>query len=284
MQANQIPPPPPTPETPISPAPTELQPPRRSRKKLGIVVALVAVIAVALVAVVFLANPSFFAMGETVPLTFSYNAGEKMTYSMTMTMDLMGQETTATGTSTLEVLSAQGDTYTIKTTTSVESAGSSSYTMTMDKTGRITDYGNLPESVQSSLNSMSFMPGYGSTFPKPEVKVGESWQIPLDSEVSGVSLQGTVNCKVSEVKSLTVPAGTYNVFKMEISINNAHASTSSLGTDIEMTMNANGHVYLEKGTGRTVELWFEETVSGSSMGSAANIDLEMQMQLTEHIR
>ena len=72
--------------------------------------------------------------------------------------------------------------------------------------------------------------------------------------------------------------------KLEISINNAHASTSSLGTDIEMTMNANGYVYLEKGTGRTVELWFEETVSGSSMGSAANIELEMQMQLTEHIR
>jgi hypothetical protein len=284
MQASQIPPPSPTPENPLSPAPTEPQPPRRSRKKLGIAVALVAVVAVALVAVVFLANPTFFAMGETVPLTFSYSEGEKMTYSMTMTMDLMGQETTETGTSTVEILSVQGDTYTIRTTTDTESSPSVSYTMTMDKTGRITDYGSLPENVQQSLGSLSFLPGYGSSFPKQEAKVGESWQIPLDTEVSGVSLEGAVNCKVSEVKSLTVPAGTYNVFKMEISINNAHASSSALGANIEMTMNANGYVYLEKGTGRTIELLFEETVSGTSTGATVSVDLEMQMQLTEHIR
>src|SRR3990170_951412 len=102
MQASQIPPPPPE-IHPIPPGPTQQQPPRRSRKKLWIAVGLVAIIAVALVAIVFLANPSFFAQGETIPLTFNYNAGEKMTYSMTIWASIMGQTSNETGTSTIEI-------------------------------------------------------------------------------------------------------------------------------------------------------------------------------------
>ena len=52
-------------------------------------------------------------------------------------------------------------------------------------------------------------------FPKEEVKVGESWQIPMNAEVSGFVMEGTATYKVSEVKTLTVPAGTYNVFKID---------------------------------------------------------------------
>jgi len=278
MQANQIPPPPP--QTP------PLTPPRRSRKKLWIVIGLVAVIGVALVAVVFLANPSFFALGETIPLTFSYNAGEKMTYSITMNLEGLGQNVKQTGTETIEVLKVEGDTFTIKTTVDTESSPSTSYTITIDKTGRITDYGNLPESTKQQLQSFSFLPGYGGSFPKQEAKVGDSWQIPLDTVVSSVGIQGTVNCKISEVKSLTVPAGTYNVFKLEITIDNAKASTSSYGVDVDVTMNANGYVYLEKGTGRTIELQFEETVNAvsSSEEQAQNMKIGMEMQLTNLVR
>jgi len=285
MQASQIPPPPPQ-TPPLTPDQSGLQPPRRSKKTLWIVIGLVAIIGVALVAVVFLANPSFFAFGETIPLTFSYNAGEKMTYSITMNLEGLGQNVKQTGTETIEVLKVEGDTFTLKTTADMESSPSTSYTMTMDKTGRITDYGNLPESTKQSIESFSFLPGYGGSFPKQEAKVGDNWQIPLDTVVSSVAIQGSVNCKISEVKSLTVPAGTYNVFKLEISIDNAKASTSSYGVNIDMTMNANGYVYLEKGTGRTIELQFEETVNAvsSSQEQAQNMKLGMQMQLTEFTR
>jgi hypothetical protein len=126
------------------------------------------------------------------------------------------------------------------------------------------------------------MPGYGSTFPKSEVKVGESWQIPMNSETSGVSLQGTANYKVSEVKTLTVPAGTYNVVKIDITTSNVHLSASSELTDVNLSVTLNGYVYLEKATGRTVQLQIEETVTGLGFaGISGDISVSMQMQLIQ---
>jgi len=221
--------------------------------------------------------------GETIPLIYSYNAGEKMTYNLTETMAILGQKTTETGTTTIEILSAQAEIYTINTTTNTQ-YGSLSSIMTMDKTGRINDFDDLNSSVQQAFGPMSSRAlMYGLGVNKSEVKVGESWQMPLNTQESYASLEGTMTCKVSEVKALTVPAGTYDVFKLEISMSNARFMSTSLnGTNIDMTMNLDGYCYLEKGTCRTVESKFEAKTSSSVMGQFASMEIEMQ--LTKHTR
>lgn len=265
-------------------------PEARNRKTRMPIVAVI--LAIVVVAVVIAGIGLFFLnlngqesspTGETIPLIYSYIAGEKMTYNLTETMDILGQKTMETGTTTMEILSAQADIYTINTTTDTQ-YGFLSSNITMDKTGRITDFGDLNSSVQQAFGPMSSRAlMYGLGVNKSEVKVGESWQMPLSTQESYASLEGTMNCKVSQVKALTVPAGTYDVFKLEISMSNArYMSTSLNGTNIDMTMNLDGYYYLEKGTCRTVESKLEAKASSSVMGQFASTEIEMQ--LTKHTR
>jgi hypothetical protein len=293
MESNPLPPPPEPATPPSSPmTPAITQQPCRSRKKLFIAAALIAIIAVAALAFVLASNPNLFlASGEPVPLQLNYSVGEKMTYSLTMTMSLMGQTETVTGTSTMEVTNIEGDVYTIQSSMSGLSSGSItgqniSYTMKMDKTGRIVDFGNLPESAQSVYDAFSFVPGYGASFGKVEVRLGESWQIPLNAEMGGVSMQGTANYKVTELKALTVPAGTYNVYKLEISANDIRVEANApQTTGVSIGANMNGYVYSEKGTSQMVQMHMEESISGPvSSGISMNMAISMHMTLTEHIR
>lgn len=220
--------------------------------------------------------------GETIPLIYSYIAGEKMIYNLTQTMDILGRKTTETGTTTMEILSAQANIYTINTTINSR-YGFLSSTITMDKTGRITDFGDLNSSMQQAfgpMSSRSLIYGLGGN--KSEVKVGESWQIPLSTQESYANFEGAMNCKVSEVTTLAVPAGTYNVFKLEISMSNARMSTSLYDTNIDVTMNGEGYYYVERGTCRTVESKLELKLSGLVMGQTASMEIEML--LTEHTR
>jgi hypothetical protein len=221
--------------------------------------------------------------GEIISLTHSYSPSEKMTYNQTMTTDILGRKTTQTATTTMEVLSVQGDTYTIKTTTNT-GYGSSSSTISMDKTGHITYLDGLNGSVQRELSPLSSLPLSGSSFNKSQARVGESWQISLDAKTNTYSIEGTMNCKVSEVKALTVPAGTYNVFKLEMSISNYSMSMNSTGANIDVVMDADGYYYLEKDTGLPVQMKLQAKVSGSTIGQSANVSTEMEMQLTKHTR
>jgi len=204
-----------------------------------------------------------------------------MTYEMTMTMNMMGQTYTQTGTISMETLSLDGEIYTIRQTMQFQGQ-QFSYTMKMDKTGRLVDYSGLPFQSQQMSYSFIGMPGFGSYFPKAEMKVGESGQIPLSMSSSGYTMTGTVYFRVSETRSVTVPAGTYNAFKMEITAPNIQVNYGQPGATVNMVVNLNGYQYLEMGTCRPIEFNIQETVTGTSMGLTYSMTMTMQMRLVQH--
>jgi hypothetical protein len=275
---------------------TNLPPTKQSRKKLWMILGIV-ILVVVLVSTVAVLN--FFALngqpgdGETLSLGFSYSQGEIMDYSTQITSSLTvdgvpqsSSDSTQTATITQEILSADEDTYTIRTTSRAtsSSAGASSYTVTMDKSGKIVDYGNLPAETQQMMQTMSTIPGFGSYFPKKTAKVGESWQIPIDLQFSGMSFQGTVKYKIVDSGSKAVPAGTYDVISIEISAVDLELTISSSTESVVFMVDYDGQIDLEQGTCRLIQLDMNVEMTATIDGETGVIDSSMQMQLEQHTK
>jgi hypothetical protein len=275
---------------------TKLPPTKQSKKKLWMILGIIIVI-VLLVSTVAVLN--FFASngqlidGETLSLGFSYSQGEIMDYSTQITSSLTvdgvpqsSSSSTLTAMITQEILSTDENTYTIRTTTQTfsPSAGSSSYTVTMDKSGKIIDYGNLPAETQQMMRSMSTIPGFGSYFPKQTAKVGESWQVPINLQFSGMSFQGTVNYKIVDSGSKTVPAGTYDVISIEISAADLELTISSSTESVVFMTDYDGQIDLEKGTCRMIQLDMNVKMTATIEGETGVIDSSMLMLLEQHTK
>lgn len=271
----------PTPSEPLS-VPSEVpHPPKLFRKRSYFVIGLIAVAAVASTFTLVYLLPR----GEaaTVPLGLNYSVGEKMTYEITFTASAMGQTESQTGTLSMEVLDFDGLNYTIRETVLFQSQ-EFSYTIKMNKTGHIIDLGSLSPEFEQIYSSFVSMPGYGSYFPKEEAKVGEGWQIPIDIHADGFSLEGTVNFGISGITSITVPAGTYHVFKMDITAPNIQGAYEYSGVTVNLVASMNGYGYLENGTCRPIEFNIQESVTGISMGKTISMSMTMRMQLIEHVK
>jgi hypothetical protein len=289
MLRQSIPPPPDN-------SPIELSTTRRSRKKLFVTVAIVIIIALVstiAVAVVF-SNNGLLVQGENVTLGFKYSVGEKMDYGLRMTTSVSVQTTpgttpqtteqTTTGTITEEIISVEGDTFTKSVTTKISSpsSASSSYTVTMDKTGRVLNYANLPQEVQQLFSSFTTLPGFGSYFPRQEVKVGEIWSVPMNVQLNGIRYEGAINYKIVNVKEITVPAGTFNSIGIDITANNIKMSITSSGSTVELFVNYNGHLDIEKGTSRIILYDIKGTTTGTVAGETGTIKATLLMQLTQY--
>jgi len=285
MRMNEIPAPSETPSVPPEVPPTPPPPkPKLFGKKLYLVIGLVAVVAVASAFTFIYLLPR----GEAaiIHLGLNYSVGEKMTYEVAITMSGMGQSISQTGTISMEVLSFDGVNYTIRQKLVFQSQ-EFSYTVKMNKTGHIIDYSEFPPEFQQTFSSFIGMPGYGSYFQKEVVKVGESWQIPLNIQTEGFSLEGMVNYRLSEVRNITVPAGTYNAFRMDITANNIQGTyfgAADSGGAVNLVLNVNGYGYLEIGTSCSVEFNIQESVTSPYMGQTVSMNITMRVLLTEHTK
>jgi hypothetical protein len=150
----------------------------------------------------------------------------------------------------------------------------------MDKSGRLVDASNLSSDVQQWQGMFGTMPGFGFQSDKTEAKVRETWQLPLNMSVSGITISGTMNCKFGDIQNVTLGAGTYKAFKIDASTGNFHASTTGVSVD----MNLNGQMHLEYGTCRLLDLNIQATATTSSGTQTLTMSENMQMQLTQHIK
>lgn len=255
--------------------------PRRSGKKLYALLGVVAVVVVVSVVVFMFFLPR--GLGEMIPYGFNYAAGEQMTYDISITISGAGQTVSETGTMGMHVLSFDGENYTINETMRLVVQGISqeaSCTVKMNKTAYITDISGLPAETQQMYSMFMGMPGFGGFFDKTQARVGETWQVPLNVGNSSFSMAGTINYRFGEIQNITVPAGTYKTFKMEISTNDAHVSSGS----VSMSVNMNGQIHMEYGTCRLVDMNMQESMSSSGMGQTTTASVSMQMRLIQDTR
>jgi hypothetical protein len=273
---------------------------KRFGKKLYVVAA---VVAVAVIAFALLIPQG----GAIIPLNVDYEVGEKMVYDTTMTLNLDGSDPAFTSglsaslndlsvnaEQTIEVIDFDGEYYTLNQTTTMMIAGkpiSVSILQKMNKTGCSTylfNVGGIEQEIpDTSFGSNSYLTQLLS---KSEVKVGDSIDVPFPSAVSGMGVTGGLTMTFRGVEDLTVPAGTYKVFRIDITSHDLsmsyNPSIAAGGMDLstKMYMDLNYQMYMEYGTLRQVKSTMQETVSMQSSVMNYTMNLSMDMTLNEHIK
>jgi hypothetical protein len=177
----------------------------------------------------------------SIPLNVNYAVGEKMVYttatSLTLKVNnstspgnegLTSNNMTISGKEILEVLGFDGEFYTLNNTVTMTEGNipfSYSTTEKMNKTGysvSLVNLGNTSEEIPgNSLTSNQYL---AQLLSKPEVKVGDTITIPYPAIASNISsnsqLTGDLTLTFKGFQDLTVPAGTYKVFRVDLTSNN----------------------------------------------------------------
>lgn len=288
-------------ETPSAPSQPALRTAgiKRFGKKLY---AIAAIVVIAVIAIALLIPQG----AATISLSVEYTVGEKMVYNTTETVtfqpdnaemptDQSGQipnTTNINSTSIVEVLDFDGEYYTLNHTvtgTLGHTPVSISFIERVNKTG-YTGY-FLPGGTQHlATSNMSNNPFVTALLDKPEVKVGDTWQIPMSSGNSNVSITGVLTIKFGGIQDITVPAGTYWVFKIDVSSSdftmNVKLSTSANSTIAPFTtnMSISGQIYIEYGTCRQIQSNMQMISSTQAVGASATISTSAKTTLVQHIK
>ncbi len=301
----------PEPSNPPDPAPLAPKNSKHFGKKPLIVIA--TIVAVAIILVALLATPGVSA----IPLNVDFVVGEKMVYtttaSLSMNLDsssLFSAESLSSnnsiavsGTKTIEVLAFDGQLYTLNTTTTMNQASESasfSVIEKMNKTGYTTAIFNLGSTTMeiSSGNDLTNYECLTQLLSQPQVKVGDSITIPypaLSSNLSSnIQVTGDLVLTFKGIQDLTVPAGTYKVFEVELTSRNLSMTlqmpSSSFGdsslfpSSMKMDMDLNYKMYFEYNTMRQIQSSMQATASLQSTIISYTMSANMDMTLDQDIK
>ena len=243
-------------QQPIGQAPSN----QRFRKKLYVTVAAIIIIAV-VTAAIFLV-PSGEA--EIISLRVHYLPGEKLTYDVIVSSSSqIGDSSTsfaAPSTLTVEVVSINGDTYTLNYTTTPRVASNStatSYLMDVKEADMVNLFTLLPVAFQQYPEYAEYVENTGCTnpletafFPQSDAKVGDTWRIPVIFAVS-TTPDAEMIVTFAATQSLEVEAGTFEVFKIEFT--QTSAQQSQIQFDSMYDIDVSGESYLEFGSCKQVK-------------------------------
>lgn len=263
------------------------------------------------IAILIIAVTLLIPQGDaSIPLTVNYNVGEKMVYDTTMTNTFQYDNSSLpTGTTSqlpkstnidmqqiIEVTGFDGEYYTLNHTMTLSTNNkplSISLTEKINKTGYsayLLNIGNSQQEISNNgLTSSSYL---AQLLNQPEVKVGDSVNVPFPTGNSSIGITGELKMTFKGIQDLTVPAGTYKVFRIDITSNdlkmNYQSPLTSLSNftpaNISIGMDMNYQIYIEYGTMRQIKASMQESVSTQSATMSYNMSLNMDMTLVEHIQ
>lgn len=281
-------------ETPS--APNQSTATASSRKRFGKkLYALFGVIAIAVIAVALLIPQG----SATLPLNVEYSVGEKLIYETVETITNersdMSKEGMPTRSVTLnwivteEVVDFDGEFYVLNHTMNGEIQGkqhSLSFLQKMNKTGYSCTI--LPEGNEAIVSNSSGNPIVTAILERPEVQVGESWEIPLNVRSSNSSMTGTLTLTFGGIQEITVPAGTYTVFRIDTSgsdiVMNLNGPVANM--NVSRTVIMNQQIYLEYGSCKQIQASMQSIITNTyhDTGMVFVSNIATQTTLTEHIK
>jgi hypothetical protein len=291
-------------ESPSSTGQEKTHAPKRRLFGRKIYFMIFAIIAILIISVTLLIPQG----AASIPLNVNYTVGEKMVYDTTMTSSFQyGNSTLPTGITsqlpnntsinmqqTIEVTGFDGEYYTLNHTMTLSTNSKPltiSLTEKMNKTGYSAYLLNLGSTQQeipnNGVTSTSFL---AQLLSKPEVKVGDSVEVPFPSGNSSIGITGDLTMTFKGIQDLTVPAGTFKVFRIDINSNNLKmnynlplgSSSNFTPANITMSLDMNSQMYIEYGTMRQIKSNMQETVTMQSATLNYGMSTNMDMTLVEH--
>jgi hypothetical protein len=265
----------------------------------------------AVIAILIIAATLLIPQGAAIlPLNVNYTVGEKMVYDTTMAASFQyNNSALPTGNTglpnssnismkqTIEVTDFDGEYYTLNHTMTLNTSVkpiSVSIIEKMNKTGYsayLFDIGNSQQEIPNNgVTSNSYL---AQLLSKPEVKVGDSVNVPFPSMAnSSIGVTGDLTMTFKGIQDLTVPAGTYKVFRIDITSNNLqmkyNSPLSSLNNftpaNITISSDMNYQIYIEYGTMRMIKSTAQETVSTASATANYGMTMNTDMTLVQHIK
>ena len=254
---------------------------RRFGKK---VYAIAMIILVAVVVIAAFSIPR--GTGDSIPLSLNYQVGEEMVYNTTETGQSGQLNSTSSlhSTSTLKVVSFDGEYYTLNRTitTMLNRPISVSMTEKINKTGYAKYF--LPGNTQNLFGNSSSNPVLAALLSNPEAKIGDTWQIPLNTGNSTRGTAGSLTLTFAGIQDLTVPAGTYRVFRIDVSSSNlaSHVDIPEGKSDTEMSFT--GSMYMEYGTCRQIKSDVQASMTIQSTALNSSLSYSSHMTLVQHIK
>jgi hypothetical protein len=268
---------------------------QKSKIFLAIILAIVSVLLISAVSYTF-------PVRATIPLNVEFVVGEKMVYDTTTSKisqtnnnadnssssSLTGESVDSTK-DILEVLDFDGQSYILNHTVTTSNASSTltSFQQKIDKIGISTYFVEIGNQSVNISNAGSY--AYVSNViekltDKPQVRVGDTWRIPYETR-SGVETSGDLIVTFYGFENLTVPAGTYNVFRVGIKSENLnyHYTSSNNGFNANVAENFNVQMYLEYGSLRQIKWTMQDSISAEAPMNELSGNYLTEMVLVDHI-
>jgi hypothetical protein len=230
------------------------------------------VIIMGIVSVLLISAVSFtFPSRAFIPLDIDFKVGEKMVYNSTKTWVYTTEENSSQSYSIvdsakeiLEVTDFDGQTYTLNhTVLNLNQTIRGLFQETLSKTGKSTLHITMGgDTVNGSGGRYAFVPNVLELLTKkPQARVADSWRIPYESSSS--ESRGDLIITFYGFENLTVPAGTYNVFKVGIKSDNIihHNAVSVNGFEANIAEDFNIQIYFEYGSLRQIKYDAQGSIS-----------------------
>ena len=253
---------------------------------------LYALLAIALAAIIVVAAVFFVpqSSANTISLGVHYTEGEKITYDITIALssDSSGASASvsANSTVTVEVISIEADTYKLNFTTTTDSLGLSTTTskiLEVKESQMVTALALLPVAFQqyTTIDNTS-NPLLTAVFDQSTAKVGDTWNIPLDSTGSSGARADNLTVTFKAIQDLTVPAGNYNVFRIDLATNMEESqSNGALSGDI--TVQLTGQCYLETGSCKQIQSNLVLAMSMSTHIGSSDVNYKLACSVTSNL-
>lgn len=238
-------------------------------------------------------------LGSPMQLSLNYQIGEHMVYenANTITNQMVNTSLSMPGltnnqsfnsTIVIDVVGSNSENYTIKEaiTTSPNLINHALPALTLN-VSKSSYYDNFMAPGGPLIFYNATNPTILSYLAQPSVKVGDVWNIPVNTGNASLGLTGEVTLTFAGIQELTVPAGTFQTMRIEVASN--VLSLHSDGTFIikipdGMTLQLNGTSYVEQGTCRLIKADLTQLTTTNSPGIERTSTMYTEKTLVEYTK